>query len=76
METEPKKEQTPWLEEATKKWGGMERGERQYWLAQVADDCNLSKMKFVMAYKHFDFDKIPDEYKKILAQKWGLIEIE
>lgn len=74
METEPKKEPAQWFEEATKKWQEMEWGERQYWLAQIADENHLSKMRFVMTYKHFNFDKIPDEYKKVLAQKWGLTE--
>ena len=73
MEAEPKNEQAPWLKSAAKKWKEMEWGERQYWLAQVADDNRLPKMKFVMNHKHFDFDKIPGEYQKTLAQKWGLV---
>ena len=62
METEPKKEQVSWLESATKKWEVMEWGERQYWLAQVADEQQLPKMKFVMTHKHFDFGEILNEY--------------
>ena len=72
IEKESKKEQTPWLEGATKKWKEMDWGERQHWLAQVADERQLPKMKFVMTHKHFEFDKIPVEYQKVLAQKWGL----
>ena len=52
----------------------MEWGERQYWLAQVAEEEQLPKMRFVMTHKHFDFDKIPEKYKQILSQKWGLVE--
>lgn len=72
LEKESKKEQVLWLEEAIEKWKDMEWGERQHWLLQVADEHFLPKMKFVMNYKHFDFDKIPNEYQKKLAQKWGL----
>ena len=73
MEKEPKFEQENWILKATEKWKDMEWGERQYWLAQVADEQNLPRLKFIMTHKHFDFDKIPDEYKKILAEKWDLI---
>ena len=64
METEHKKETSPWFEEAAKKWQEMEWGERQYWLAQAAEENRLPKMKFIMTYRHFNFDKVLDEYQK------------
>ena len=70
----PQKEQAAWFEGAAKKWQAMDWGERQYWLAQVADERQLPKMRFVMTHKHFDFGKIPVEYQGVLAKKWGLAE--
>lgn len=74
MEKESIREQPSWFDAATEKWKEMEWGERQYWLAQVAEEQDIPRTKFVMTHKHFDFDKIPDEYQKILAKKWGFIE--
>ncbi|MDO8664433.1 MAG: hypothetical protein Q7K44_02710 [Candidatus Liptonbacteria bacterium] len=78
---ELRSEQPSWTAEATKKWQKMEWGERQHWLAKLADDLKIvdtpqyfHRMKLIMTYKHFGFEKVPDEYKKILAQKWGLVE--
>jgi len=73
------KEHEGWLSSASEKWKNTDLSERQYWLAQVADDLGLNerdKFMLIMKHKAFGFENIPLDRQKDLAKKWGMIDSE